>query len=204
MITRGIKPRLIIIEECNLQNWVEREQYYIKVYENLTNLTDGGEGAFGYKHTDEIKKLMSINRTGEKNGFYNKTHTHETKKFLSDNNKEYFKTHDNPFKNKKHNENTKLIISQITKKRWENGTLHAPPLLLGKDNPSSKKRIFLSPLGEYHIVYSTKKFCTERNLSYETIKKNINKGVIKLPEDIITLSRQRKKSLNTIGWEIIE
>lgn len=204
MINHGFKPKLIIIEECTIDNWIEREKHYIKVHDNLTNLTEGGDGTYGNRHTEETKKLMSINRTGNKNAFYNKTHSEETKKYLSELNKEYYKHNINPFKDKNHSKETKTILSKKGFQRWKSGNLNLPPIMFGEYNPSSKKRIFISPNGERHTVFSTQKFCIEHMLSYDTVKQNINKGVIKLPEDIVTLSRQRKKSLNTIGWEIIE
>lgn len=37
------------------------------------NITDGGECAIGYKHTEDAKARMSKNRSGEKNYFYGQT-----------------------------------------------------------------------------------------------------------------------------------
>jgi len=37
------------------------------------NITEGGEGIVGYKHSEEAKNKMSINTSGEKNPMYNKT-----------------------------------------------------------------------------------------------------------------------------------
>ena len=204
MLTRNLKPNIIILEECNIENWSEREIHHIKNYDNLTNLSEGGMGCSGVKFNNETKERMSVKKIGELNPFYNKTHSEETKKNLSEKTKEYLKTHDNPFKNKKHMIKTIEELSKIGKKRWEDGTLHLPPVMIGEDNPSTKKRIFISPDGEKHVVLNTQEFCKNYGLSYNTIKKNINKGIIKLPTDKITLIRQRKKSLNTVGWEIIE
>lgn len=38
------KPNIILLEECNENNWIEREVYYISKYKNLTNMTKGGDG----------------------------------------------------------------------------------------------------------------------------------------------------------------
>jgi group I intron endonuclease len=52
-----------ILEKCNTpKEMFEREMYYIKLYEtkeNGYNLTNGGEGCIGYKHTDDTKILLS-------------------------------------------------------------------------------------------------------------------------------------------------
>jgi len=37
---------------------------------DLTNTTDGGEGISGFKHREESKRNMSLNRSGEKNVWY--------------------------------------------------------------------------------------------------------------------------------------
>lgn len=48
------------------------EKFYIRHLKELgfklTNLTDGGEGAFGYKHTPESRALMSFLQTGKPRG----------------------------------------------------------------------------------------------------------------------------------------
>lgn len=55
-----------IIEECDVFLLYEREKFYIKkynTYKNGLNSTLGGEGASGWKHTEETrKKLGNINR----------------------------------------------------------------------------------------------------------------------------------------------
>ena len=72
------------------------EQHQTKVPHGY-NLTDGGDGVFGYKFTEEQKKRngdlkrgtkaseetkakMRVAHSGEKNGFYGKNHTEETKR----------------------------------------------------------------------------------------------------------------------------
>lgn len=68
---------------------------------NICNLTDGGEGISGYRHTDEAKAVMSTvrkgrkhkdstkqkmseKRVGEKNAFFGKAHTEESKAKIAD------------------------------------------------------------------------------------------------------------------------
>ena len=67
----------------------------------LTNLTDGGEGVTGVRHSEEVrlemsktrrgrshsedtKAKMSDGRRGEKNGFHGKSHSDETKRKISE------------------------------------------------------------------------------------------------------------------------
>lgn len=64
--------KFYVIERCNKNNLVKREIYYIKKLNtkspNGYNLTNGGEGTFGYKHSKETKKKISISAMGNKNG----------------------------------------------------------------------------------------------------------------------------------------
>lgn len=71
----------IIIEKIdqsdNIEELKNKEKFYIKKYRdegiNLLNMTEGGDGANGYKHSEEtIKKMSGIN-----NIMYGKKHTEE-------------------------------------------------------------------------------------------------------------------------------
>lgn len=46
----------------------EKEKEFISLYglENLSNMTEGGEGSRGYRFNDDQKKLMSLSRKGRK------------------------------------------------------------------------------------------------------------------------------------------
>lgn len=59
-----------LIEEVEEKKWVEKEMFWIAYYKSLgfklCNLTDGGEGRLGYKHTDEFKRKMSERLKGHK------------------------------------------------------------------------------------------------------------------------------------------
>lgn len=49
LLSKGLKPKLEILEEVSMDTWKERERYYITKYRKiykLTNYTDGGEGPF--------------------------------------------------------------------------------------------------------------------------------------------------------------
>jgi len=84
LIKDGLKPILSILEECDESNWIEREKYYISINSNLTNLTEGGDGTNGFKHSEYTKLKMSELRKGDGNNFYGKSHDDKTKKILSE------------------------------------------------------------------------------------------------------------------------
>ena len=70
----GLKPIIELIDECDTHNeCIFLEKYWISQFKNwgfnLVNETDGGEGSFGYKHTEETKNKMKV--------------THELKRSLS-------------------------------------------------------------------------------------------------------------------------
>jgi group I intron endonuclease len=204
LLREGLKPELIIIEECS-DNWQEREKFYIAQYDNLTNSTSGGDGTENYKHTPDSILKMSEQRQGKNNAFYGKHHSDETKTIISQKNK-LFDRHGekHPLYGKGHSEKTKEILSKKAKENWKKGIGNLPPVLIGSNNPASKKRILISPDGTIYTIYNIKKFCDEMNLSYSTLMNNINKGKIPMPTEKLILSRQRKKSKNTIGWKIIQ
>lgn len=56
-----------LVEECPENCLTEREQFWIKEYqENTFNLTSGGEGILGYHHTQEAKDKISVANKGIK------------------------------------------------------------------------------------------------------------------------------------------
>jgi group I intron endonuclease len=73
----------------------ELEMFYIKKYNtkapNGYNLTDGGDGIFGWNITDEYREQCSSRvkelHKNKKVGMYGKKHTEETKKKMSDSSK---------------------------------------------------------------------------------------------------------------------
>lgn len=210
LLEQNTKPELMILEEISIIEWEEKEKFYIEKYtlENeLTNLSKGGKGNTGFFHSKETKLLMSKNRKEKQNSFYGKKHTKETilkikEKNILHNKKNKELGINNAFYGKKHSQETKNIMSKKAKERWEKGNMHLPPKLIGKNNPSAKETKLISPLGEEFITFCLRKFCLNYNLSEKTIRKNINLGKIKAIEDPKLKSKQRKKSLNCIGWEV--
>ena len=70
IINRGQKPVLEIIEKVSVTLWKEREIYWIAKYREdghkLLNMTIGGDGAEGMKHSEESRKKMSQSKKGLK------------------------------------------------------------------------------------------------------------------------------------------
>lgn len=64
LINNGESLNVTILEECNEENWVEREKFWISEFNNLTNLTLGGEGSSGIKYNtpySEVKNWVNVN-----------------------------------------------------------------------------------------------------------------------------------------------
>ena len=71
LLTSGLQPLVRVVDSGYGDSWREAERFWIRFYReavgaNLTNMTDGGEGIFGMRHSEESKRLMSVNRTGHK------------------------------------------------------------------------------------------------------------------------------------------
>jgi group I intron endonuclease len=65
----------------------EWEIHFIDVYESYMygyNLTTGGEGVRGYKHTEESRRKNSLAKSGEKHPFFGKPRTEATKAKISE------------------------------------------------------------------------------------------------------------------------
>lgn len=126
-----------IIDRGNtLEELNEKERYWITECDCLWpkgyNLTVGGGGVNGYKHTDEQKRKMSDMKkgkmTGKDNPFYGLNHTveaiskmsnfqssrwtNEARKERSDNYKGKFGGVDNPFYGKEHKQSSKCKMSK--------------------------------------------------------------------------------------------
>jgi len=81
-----------VILENNIESHEElneREMYWIKLFNSNDptigyNLTKGGDGAFGYKHTQEWKDGLSERVKGEKHPLFGKHHSQETRAKMSE------------------------------------------------------------------------------------------------------------------------
>lgn len=58
IINSGKRPIIELLETCSYDIWQEREQFWIKQFPNLINLTEGGDGCKGFIHYPEtIEKI---------------------------------------------------------------------------------------------------------------------------------------------------
>jgi group I intron endonuclease len=111
-----------------------KEVYWIKFYNTTNkkygyNLTNGGDGISGWKHSEKTKRKYSEDRRGEKHPMYGKHHSEESKKKLSESlkgkyigEKSYFFGKkflgiDNLFFGKTHTKEVRLKISEANKNR---------------------------------------------------------------------------------------
>ena len=127
-----------VIEECDKDNLLIREQYwldYYKAYDNqygynicrfagntlgkkLSEETKQKirEASTGRKASDEAKRKMSESRTGKNNGMHGKHHTEESKQKMREHAPDY-SGEKNPFYGRKHSDETKQKISEKNKGR---------------------------------------------------------------------------------------
>ena len=110
-----------IVEYCSWNILNEKETFYINKFKtkapNGYNLTDGGEGMFGYIPSQKTRNKISKANSGENNGMYGKTHTEKTKELIRLKNKGKFSGKDNPMygipspmTGKKHKEESKIKV----------------------------------------------------------------------------------------------
>jgi group I intron endonuclease len=68
---------LSVLEECaNEEQLDEAERKWIRelgTFRREYNMTEGGDGLKGYRHTEETKRKMSESRKGARNPFYGRT-----------------------------------------------------------------------------------------------------------------------------------
>jgi hypothetical protein len=77
----GLKPIIEQIDTVDFEDWQYWESWYIELFRyygfELLNLTSGGEGTFGYKHTEETREIIKEKRKKQ-------IFSEETKKILSE------------------------------------------------------------------------------------------------------------------------
>lgn len=112
LIDENLKPILVILEEVDINEWGEKEDYWISQFHNLTNLIDGGK--FCPMSIPSIAKKVAIKNTGRKLSKY-------TKNILSEIRKEEW---DNGIRKGgwKHTEEFKKNRKEFTEKIWRNRT----------------------------------------------------------------------------------
>ncbi len=115
----------------------------------LLNLTDGGEGHSGRKHTDEFKKKMSERVKGENHPLHKQGgHNKNTKQFM----KENWVGENNHHYGKKQSEYQKGKVKEANSKRYK----------------------IIYPNGKEEIILGLKDFCINNSLNYSFMCKIAN------------------------------
>ena len=160
----------------------EREKYWILFFDSANleigyNLTIGGKGSYGFRHSDETKKRMSENapdKSGENHPMFGKHQSEEAKEEISKKNKgkkrsdEVIKNQTekmlgdkNPMYGKNHSEETKDKISKNNKgkKRSEEEKLKMAERAKGKKlSEETKEKMSNSAVGKKKNIKSTSKY----------------------------------------------
>lgn len=84
----GNMRHLILKTNLSEQEAIEWEINYIRIYNSHNsiygyNLTDGGDGTNGMKHSKATKNKMSKDRSGSNNSFYGRKHSAKTRELIS-------------------------------------------------------------------------------------------------------------------------
>lgn len=206
-----LKPELIVIEKVS-ENWIEAEEFWIKYFSfigaRLTNLTNGGEGCLGYRHTDESKKIMSKFKKGKDSSRKGVVLSEETKLKISNNVK--IKMQNFEIKNKisishkgrKHSEETKSKRSETMKAFWntEEGKIKKKASF-SEERKSKISEMFKSIIRKPHSEESKKKMSEKAKI--RELKKKENNFVVS-EETKLKLSIARKRNcelpVNDISW----
>lgn len=164
---------------------LEKEIRHIKNYNSLKygyNLTIGGESISGYKWTDEQK---SNQRKVQKESWERIKKQNRSFRWSIERKKKYKEQMKNVWTKERRIQHSKLIKD-----------LDINANNFGKNNPNSKKFILIDPNRKEYIVSGTlKQFCKENNISFDTIRKHKNKGIIQI-------NTRKEICKNTNNWEI--
>jgi hypothetical protein len=82
----NLEPIIIELELCDENTWIEREKYWISYFENLTNLTTGGEGCDYFKK-EILKKISTKVKKAWENEDYRNNISKQRKKFWTEENR---------------------------------------------------------------------------------------------------------------------
>lgn len=192
---------LDILEYCDLNIIIKKEQYYIDLLKPEYNICKVAGSTIGIKVSEETKIKRSLRFKGSNNPMYGKTHTNEIKLLMSITRKGL----NNPMYGKRHTKETKLKIrNSIIKtlqirgrcKNYMLGKHHSDETkrkisesckLYNKMTPESKLRLSLTSRGiiikvfdnSKNLVmkfYSIRKAAEYFNVTIPFISKYINKN----------------------------
>lgn len=184
LLDNDIKPEIIEIEKTNINEWSDREIYYISFYRKkneLLNLSDGGGSNLNYSPSDETRKKISDGNKGKIGYWRNKKMTEEHKKKISESGK-----------GKKRNEITKKNISNSLKGKKLSET-HKLKLSEGSPN---KGKIAKNVKKVDKICLTTKKVLD----TYESIEIAAKLNNIKNKGNIIMVCKNKRKKCGGFFW----
>jgi len=75
--------KLEILEYCELSLLIEREQYYIDLFNPEYNILKIAGSLLGFRHSEETKAKMSTDRQDDKHPLFGKSHSENTKAKIS-------------------------------------------------------------------------------------------------------------------------
>lgn len=169
------------IKELNNMEISMIKTHHSHISENGYNMTFGGEGTPGKKHTEEAKRKMSETRkgkycgknnpmygkTGEKSYWFGKKHTEETKEKMRKNMKGIKRTPEQCL-------NISLakrgyVPSEDTKAKLRITTS-------GENNGNAKNYKIILPDGTTKIIKCLRVFCSENNLNYASANYHSKSG----------------------------
>ena len=188
-----------IIENCTKENLSEKEIYWINKFDcfvpNGYNLAKGGNGGNSTNNThiynNGINEIFLKETSIIPKGFIKGAlpHTNCARIKMSKNIKG--KNVGNiPWNKGLNNSNDKVKENAAKAKN----TIITSGILKGKNNPKAKKFLFISPTKEQFEVFGNlKSFCKKHGLSYRSVKKYRNIGVVPFI-----------KGCKLSGWEIKE
>lgn len=118
--SKKLKPNIILIEEVNDLNWIEKEIYWIAYYSKITKLVNSSKGGVGGHDvklsTREKKSLNLIDRWQDEN--YREKMCDMSKNLWKDD--EHKKEASNRLKSYWQDEEYKEKMSNMTKELWKN------------------------------------------------------------------------------------
>ena len=128
-----------LTEELSLKKEIDRIKELRELGIKLCNMTDGGEGVSGYKHSEETLSKLREAQSGENHPMYNKKHTEESRANMS----RAQSGENNGMYNKKHTDETLVKMSEVmTGKKHSAETCAKISELMS--NPSAETRAKLS------------------------------------------------------------
>lgn len=177
------KFKLEILEYCDQDSAVEREQYYIDLLNPEYNILKVAGSLFGYKHTPESLEKMreiALNRSDEtkaklREAALGKTHTEETKIKLR-----------NAILGIKRSEETKEKLRIIQSNRTKHPLPPHPPLRGARGIPGFKIEVKDMETGQTSIYDSLRAAAKEFNKSHKSLSYSLDNGKLYRGRYLIT------------------